>query len=1777
MGAGGTDQFQGGSGNNTITGSGLNDVLQGNNGNDVITYNGGGTAYIMDGNGNDQITTTNGSNNYVQVGNGRDTINGGAAGNETIYTGSGNDNIVGGSGGGKNEIVAGGGNDIITAGTGSYLIEGGKGNDQIQGGSATCLIEGGSGTDIINGGSSAHDTIYAGTGGHNNITGSSGGYNLIYGGGQDDTITGGGGYDTIYASSGGNSQITGGPNGGNQIYGGGQGNTINGGSGGYNLIHGGGQGDAIIGGAGNDTVYASNGGNTLIYGGIGGGNLIFGGGNGDVLYGIYGKNTSFGVNGNNSTVEYGNNTIYAGSGNETLYGGDGLGLVFNPLANGLADAAGDFLSAGNNSLVGGSGRDVIYGDSTGNNTLVGGPGAFTVGSDASLTSETLYAGTGADTLQAGPGTDALYGGGGGDTFQLPFIPYGQAQPQDTIVGGAGINTLLLASSYLVPLPVWKGTVLYAPVSASSNSISVFNATGLAVNDVIQIDNEAMLVTAISSSSPSTLTVQRGYTLQQTGATTTASSATVTGLETLGLTKGEPVFGPANIIQPGTTITSIVSANAITLSLPAIGSGTNVTLGFGTTAASHSVGTTVGVPPASSGDFAMYFTQSAGKYQANLYDLDTLPPGTFSLSTLNKANSLGYITFGGTPLPSGAPGLPSGISQIDLQGGQANNWIQVDPSVTHNMYLYGGPGSNTLMAGSGNDTLIAGTGTAVLYGGSGEDLLYGSDTPAQEAANSSNPTDGNDTLIAGSGDTELFAGSGNDVLIGGSVARQVGSDGTPGLANLQGGQYQLLDGSGRDVLAGGSGNDLLIAGPGSPGAVLEAGSGDDVLVADNYGSNVLKGGTGATNLLVGGNLDNVIIGGSGSDTLAGGLGLNTLLAGAGTDVLYASYNAAAWTQAEAAAASWVQGTPGVHVVPPNIFQGDTLAAQIADLLILAQDQPLTLPQEQQLQADLGQEFTQLAAQENSLNNQVIQLLSLGLTGAPQQQLLTVLNADQAIQNEMVTLLSQLGATENVDSLIGGAGNDQLYGNPNPLAATFMAAGSGSDTFYNYNSPDTIIGGTGEDVLMFRGDGNMSLTKDPNGTDVDVAIPGQNLTQQFGTITNASSTITGLSSTSDLVVGEVVTGSGIPTTAQQGNTTNGNNTITGLTNTANLTVGETVTGAGIPFGTTIASIVSSSSITISNDATATATSLSLNFWDTTITHILSSSSIEISQNAVSASSPTTVTLTFSGVWDIPVAASNPNIHVSGIKVLGVTLGAGTDHVTANWDTAQSNSLPVSLYVQCGSGTDVVDASTFIAPETLLGGSGNDTIKIGAQLATGTNQATGDPNTFVQATAQTQTQLAVATTNTSATITVASAANIPVNTIIAIDQEDMLVTAVSENALTVTRGFNGTTEAYHSVNAVVFILPTQLSIPISDTNSTDTIDVLSGANIAANTVIQIDGEEMQVTSVSGDQLTVNRGFHGSGIAPHSAGATVFILNNAELDILDSISDSVTVSNGTLQIGGYTESLGHLVPFQKLVAIGGPGTNTFTTDGTIPNVVLEGGSGTNIFNVTGTTATLIGGVGANNTYNVPAHGNYTIIGGTSAATPATSGVNAPALSGTSPPSVVVNTPPASANGNVPISYTLIDGGSNPCSIQVQYSVAGGLWQVATSAPGGNGTSNLTSSPTGVNHTFIWNTTTDLGSTNNSSVQVRITPSDANDTGVTQASQSFAVDNGGVDALTIHDQNNYGETVHLAQNGTTTTFSTAYPQTAVFSHPFPGGVVVSGLGGFSPVPLSEMFAFLAG
>ncbi|MDD4972573.1 MAG: GDSL-type esterase/lipase family protein [Paludibacter sp.] len=108
-------------------------------------------------------------------------------------------------------------------------------------------------------------------------------------------------------------------------------------------------------------------------------------------------------------------------------------------------------------------------------------------------------------------------------------------------------------------------------------------------------------------------------------------------------------------------------------------------------------------------------------------------------------------------------------------------------------------------------------------------------------------------------------------------------------------------------------------------------------------------------------------------------------------------------------------------------------------------------------------------------------------------------------------------------------------------------------------------------------------------------------------------------------------------------------------------------------------------------------------------------------------------------------------------------------------------------------------------------------------------------------------------------------------------------------------------------------------------------------------------------------------------------------------------------------------------------------------------------------------------------------------------------------------------SSGNVTVNYNLIQtGGSTNTNISqtgssgIEYSTDNSTWADATQETGGDGLTGLTSTASpGTDHTFVWDSTTDLPTTEDSTVYLRIRPND----GTTSAadwvtSNAFAVDN---------------------------------------------------------------------
>ncbi|MCZ6690819.1 MAG: hypothetical protein O7H41_14600 [Planctomycetota bacterium] len=114
--------------------------------------------------------------------------------------------------------------------------------------------------------------------------------------------------------------------------------------------------------------------------------------------------------------------------------------------------------------------------------------------------------------------------------------------------------------------------------------------------------------------------------------------------------------------------------------------------------------------------------------------------------------------------------------------------------------------------------------------------------------------------------------------------------------------------------------------------------------------------------------------------------------------------------------------------------------------------------------------------------------------------------------------------------------------------------------------------------------------------------------------------------------------------------------------------------------------------------------------------------------------------------------------------------------------------------------------------------------------------------------------------------------------------------------------------------------------------------------------------------------------------------------------------------------------------------------------------------------------------------------------------------------PVTAIVTPGGLQSGDVTISYTLTDTNSDAASIQVRYSTTdnGLIWAVAMeqTGPPSEGTTGLTTSPSGIPHIFVWDSIGNIGYVGPSNqTLIEITASDAA-TGLAVVTAAFVLDN---------------------------------------------------------------------
>jgi Ca2+-binding RTX toxin-like protein len=369
-------------------------------------------------------------------------------------------------------------------------------------------------------------------------------------------------------------------------------------------------------------------------------------------------------------------------------------------------------------------------------------------------------------------------------------------------------------------------------------------------------------------------------------------------------------------------------------------------------------------------------------------------------------------------------------------------------------LTGNSSANTLNGGAGNDTLSGGGGNDVLSGSVGDDTLdggAGNDTVDGGAGNDTlHGGDDNDTLTGDTGDDTLDGGNGADSLSGGdgtdtadysartspltiSLDNGAGDGASGEKDNVRADVENVIGGSGADKITGDSAANVLHGGPGND--TLDGGAGDDALYGDagddrllqGAGNDTLSGGDGndladysaerapltitlddAANDGENGERDNVetdierVTGGSGGDRLIGDDAPNTLIGGGGSDTLVGG-----------GGNDSLQGGDG-----DDLLDGSSGADDIS--------------------GGSGNDTV-----DYSLRSAPV---SVSLDDQP--------NDGEAGEGDNVH--------SDVDSIVGGAGNDHLVGDAGP---NNIQGGPGNDTIDGGLGADNMAGGPGIDTVDY----------------------------------------------------------------------------------------------------------------------------------------------------------------------------------------------------------------------------------------------------------------------------------------------------------------------------------------------------------------------------------------------------------------------------------------------------------------------------------------------------------------------------------------------------------------------------------------------------------------------------------------------------------------------------------------------------------------------------------------
>jgi Ca2+-binding RTX toxin-like protein len=745
--------------------------------------------------------------------------------------------------------------DVVPTGVSKLSIMGGDGNDTLSA----------SGNAVTGGPMTVpNPTLYGGVG---NDTLSGDKWSDLFGGPDDDTLTGGGKLtDADFADAAGPVSVD--------------------------------LGAGTATGEGNDTLVGIDEVNGSKYDdtitGDSNPNGFFGGDGVDTIYGLGGDDQISGNAGDDHLYGGdGNDLFWTGAGNDSMAGGDGVfdrvsysaspGPVSVDLAAGTASGDGSDTLSGVEGIYGSSHDDLIQG-SAGN--------------------ETFYGENGNDILMPRGGDDQVYGNAGTDTVAFDGSPQGVsvdlAYSKATGEGSDFISNEVENVRGSSHDDVIKGTSGANVLQGMGGSDTLIGAGG---DDTL--DGGAGSDTAAYDNAPSAVNVNLG-----SGSATGDGKDSLAGIETVdGSAFDDQLTGGPGIDKVLGLGGNDTIAGAGGNDILDGGAGSD-TVSFGGAKAGVDVNLATGKSSGEGNDSLNGFEIVNGSPFA---DRLAGGPGNDKLNGGAGIDTLSY------------EGAPNGVN-VNLAAG--NGLGQGNDVLSGFEIVRGSKFADMIAGGSANETIFGLGGSDKLDGGAGSDTLAYDNSPAgvnvNLAANSATGEGsdtvshfetvrgsayadqltggpgadsllglgGDDTVSGSAGDDHLDGGAGNDTVSfersAAGVNVNLGSGSASGDGNDVLSGFEAVRGSAfADLLAGGPGNDLL-DGAGGRDTVSYAQAVGPVRV--DLGKNVVSGAAGSDTLssiesAIGSPFKDVLIGSKVANTLKGGPAKDVLQGGAGNDRLY----------------------------------------------------------------------------------------------------------------------------------------------------------------------------------------------------------------------------------------------------------------------------------------------------------------------------------------------------------------------------------------------------------------------------------------------------------------------------------------------------------------------------------------------------------------------------------------------------------------------------------------------------------------------------------------------------------------------------------------------------------------------------------------------------------------------------------------------------------------------------------------------------------------------------